>query len=153
MKQFLKHTLSALAVAGAMLSAHSAMAQIKVEPSPNGEVNIVVDFDVKPGKEADFEQVFHRSVTCARLEPGNITFNVHKVMDAPGHYVLYEQWRSEADLNEHFERPYTKTLFAMFDRDLKRPITEGGVRFVADMQPAPRTAPTISDPAANPECC
>ncbi|MEI9930139.1 MAG: antibiotic biosynthesis monooxygenase family protein [Rhizomicrobium sp.] len=66
---------------------------------------MVVDFPVKVGKEAEFERVFHRSVTCSRLEPGNITFNVHRVIDQPRHYVLYEQWRSVDALNSHFARP------------------------------------------------
>jgi quinol monooxygenase YgiN len=147
-----KLALGAVMAAGALASAQSALAQIKIEPSTNGEVSIMVDFDVKPGKEAEFEKVFQRSVMCARLEPGNITFNVHKVMDVKDHYVLYEQWRSETALNSHFERPYTKALFAMFDRNLTVPITQGGLRWVSDMAPAPRRAPVTTDPANTPAC-
>jgi Antibiotic biosynthesis monooxygenase len=91
-------------------------------------------------------------VTCSRLEPGNITFNVHKVMGTERSYVLYEIWRNEAAVNSHFARPYTVALFSMFDRNLARPITEGGLRFVQDLDPQPRSAPATTDPTSLAEC-
>ncbi|CAH2400604.1 putative quinol monooxygenase [Mesorhizobium ventifaucium] len=76
MNSLKKYALGALVAATAFISSQLAMAQIVLQPSPNSEVALVVNFEVKPGAEAEFEQVFHRSVTCSRLEPGNITFNV-----------------------------------------------------------------------------
>lgn len=147
-----KYLLSAIAAAAALFSAKPAMADIDIKPNTNGQVEIVVDFEVKPGKEAEFEQTFKRSVMCSRLEPGNITFNVHSVIDAPRHYVLYEQWRSTEALNSHFARPYTKALFSMFDRDLVHPVTDGGLRFIQEIDPAQRSAPATTDPASLAEC-
>ncbi len=144
--------LSAVVAAGALLSSQAADAQIALQPSPNGEVAIIVDFDVKPGAEAEFESVFRRSVTCSRLEPGNITFNVHKMMGGERSYVLYEVWRSEAAVNSHFARPYTVALFSMFDRNLVRPITDGGLHFVQDLDPQKRAAPATTDPTSLAEC-
>jgi quinol monooxygenase YgiN len=118
----------------------------------NGEVVLVVDFEVKPGSKTEFEQFFRRSVTCSRLEPGNVAFNIHKVVDSEGSYVLYEIWRSPAALEEHFAQPYTQALFAMFDRTLVRPVTEGGLRYIADLDPAARPAPVTSNPSSQAEC-
>jgi quinol monooxygenase YgiN len=116
-----------------------AQAQIAIEPTnDNGEVVLVVDFEVKAGFEAEFEEYFRRSVTCSRSEPGNVAFNIHKVVDRPNNYVLYEIWRDTEALESHFEQPYTKALFEMFDRTLVRPVTEGGLRFISDLDPAPR---------------
>ena len=152
MNMFKKIALSTVLAAGAFLSSQAAMAQIALQPSPNGEVAIIVNFEVKPGAEAEFESVFRRSVTCSRLEPGNITFNVHKILGSERNYALYEVWRNEDAVNSHFARPYTVALFSMFDRNLVRPITEGGLQFVQDLDPQPRSAPATTDPTSLAEC-
>jgi quinol monooxygenase YgiN len=137
----------------ALTSVGPAAGQIQVSPThPNGEVTLVVDFEVKPEKTQRFEAAFALSVRCSRLEPGNITFAIHRVVGAETRYVLYEVWRSTAALESHFARPYTRALFAMFDEALVRPVTEGGLRFIGDLSPAPRPAPIAGDPAADPAC-
>lgn len=40
----------------------------------------------------------------------------------------------------------------MFDRNLARPITKGGLRFVQDLDPQRRSAPVSADPTSLPEC-
>jgi quinol monooxygenase YgiN len=152
MNSLKKYALGALIAVTAFISSQAAMAQIVLQPSPNGEVALVVNFEVKPSAEAEFEKVFHRSVTCSRLEPGNIVFNVHKILGAERSYVLYEVWRNEAAVNSHFARPYTVALFSMFDHNLARPLSEGGLRFVQDLQPQARTAPANTDPSSIAEC-
>ncbi|MCB5206806.1 putative quinol monooxygenase [Methylovorus mays] len=153
MNNFKKYILGAFVAATAIISSQSALA-LDIKAGPTGEVALVVNFDVKPGAEAEFEKVFQRSVTCSRLEPGNVTFNVHKVLGAERSYVLYEIWRNKEALDSHFERPYTKALFAMFEQNLARPLTEGagGLNFVADLAPAPRPAPVTTDPTSVAEC-
>ncbi len=134
-------------------TAWSATAQMKIEAtSPNGETTLVVDLEVKPGFETEFEQAFRLSARCSRLEPGNVAFNFHKERDKSGRYVLYEIWRSPAALTAHFDRPYTKALFKMFDRALVKPVTEGGLRFISEIEPANRPAPVTDDPSSVPEC-
>lgn len=145
--------VTALSVALALaMPATSTRAQTPVKASANGEVVLVVDFEVKPGAEDEFERFFRRSVTCSRLEPGNVVFNLHKVVDAKGRYVLYEVWRSPAALEWHFAQSYTKDLFAMFDRALVRPVADGGLRFISDLDPSSRSAPANTTPASRSEC-
>lgn len=148
----LKMALATAATASAFLSAQAADAQVALQPSPNGEVTLVVNFEVKPGAEAEFEKVFRRSVTCSRLEPGNVTFNVHKIFGTERSYVLYEIWRNEDAVKSHFARPYTIALFSMFDRNLVHPLSEGGLKFVQDLDPQPRAAPAATDPNSRAEC-
>ncbi len=126
---------------------------MEIKPThPNGEVSLIVDFEVKPGFEAEFETFSRRSIACSRLEPGNIAFDIHRDTRDGRRYVLYEVWRSPAALQAHFAEPYTKALFAMFDRALTRPVTEGGLRFIADLLPSARSAPATGEPSANPDC-
>lgn len=130
-----------------------ASAQIEVRPThPNGEVSLVVDFEVKPGFEKEFETFFARSIKCVRLDPGNAVFAIHKVAGTEGRYVAFNVWRSAAALKSHFERPYTKALLAMQKRALVRQINEGGLRFISDLDPAKRIAPVAGDPSDNPDC-
>ena len=154
MNRFIKYACSTLLATAAFTASQSALADIDIKAGPTGEVALVVNFDVKKGAEAEFENVFRRSVTCSRQEPGNITFNVVKVIGAERSYVLYEVWRSKDALSSHFARPYTKSLFSMFERNLTRPLTEGagGLHFVADLAPSPRTAPATTEPSDLPEC-
>lgn len=154
MNHFKRYVLGALVAATAVVSSQSALADIEIKAGPSGEVALVVNFDVKPGAAAEFEKVFLRSVTCSRMEPGNVTFNIHKVLGAERQYVLYEVWRNKDALDSHFARPYTKTLFSMFERNLTRPLSEGagGLHFVADMAPVSRPAPATTDPASLAEC-
>jgi quinol monooxygenase YgiN len=141
-----------LAICVAVLGAPSASAQLKIQPSANGEVVLVVDIEVKPTMEAEFLQAFRRSVLCTRTEPGNVIFNLHKVHGSDRRYVLYEVWRSEQALNTHFETPYTKALFATFDKTLSQPVTAGGLRFLAEIDPAPRSRPATSEISPRTEC-
>ncbi|MEL1265120.1 putative quinol monooxygenase [Pseudoxanthomonas putridarboris] len=154
MNQFKKNIIGTFVAAAALVSSQSALAEIDIKAGPTGEVALVVDFEVKRGAETEFETVFHRSVTCSRLEPGNVIFNVHKVLGSERSYVLYEVWRDKDALDSHFARPYTKALFAMFERNLERPLSEGegGLHFVADLDPTPREAPAETDPASVAEC-
>jgi quinol monooxygenase YgiN len=152
MNNLKRYVLGSLVVAIALISSQTAMAQVALQPSPNGEVTLVVNFEVKAGAEAEFEKVFRRSVTCSRLEPGNVIFNVHKILGTERSYVLYEIWRNEAAVKSHFTRPYTVALFSMFDRNLARPLSEGGLRFVQDLQPQARKAPASTDPTSLAEC-
>jgi quinol monooxygenase YgiN len=142
-----------LALAAVTLTTAQANAQMKIEAtSPNGETTLVVDFEVKPGSEAEFEKAFRLSARCSRLEPGNVVFNFHKVRDQSGRYVLYEIWRSPEALKSHFERPYTKALFKMFETALVKPVTEGGLRFIGEIEPDKRAAPVAGDPSTVAEC-
>ncbi len=152
MNSLKRHVLGTLVAATAFISSPTAFAQVALQPSPNGEVTLVVNFEVKSGAEAEFEKVFRRSVTCSRLEPGNVTFNVHKILGAERSYVLYEIWRDDIAVKSHFARPYTVALFSMFERNLARPLSEGGLRFVQDLQPQARTAPATTDPTSLAEC-
>jgi quinol monooxygenase YgiN len=148
---FNRRILATVVSSGIFISAGTAVGQPAIQAGPNGEVVLIVNFEVKPGAEADFEKAFHRSVTCSRLEPGNVIFNVHKVFGAQRTYIQYEIWRSEDALKSHFGRPYTKALLAMFDRDLAVPLAKS-VQFVADLDPQPRGAPATTDPASTADC-
>lgn len=139
----------------AMAAAGPASAQDTAPAThPNGETALVVEFDVKPGSEAAFEDALQRLAVCAQRDPGAIVFNAHKVRDQPGRYTLYEIWRTPEALMAHWRRPYVKNLLATADTALAKPAAEGGIvrRFISELEPAARTPPVPGDPADDPEC-
>lgn len=145
-----RNTLAALAVAAA--AAAPAQAQVVTKAThPNGEVAFVVDFEVKPGFEAEFERLSQRSAHCARLDPGNAVFEVHKVIGAERAYAYHIVWRSPEALQSHLQRPYTKELVAMFGRALARPLSES-IRYIRDLAPPTRPPAAEGDPADDPVC-
>ncbi len=136
----------------AMSLATPAHAQVKAKPTnANGEVAFVVDFEVKPGSDEEFETYSKRSAVCARLDPGNVTFQVHKVVGAERRYLYYVVWRSPEALQSHLERPYTKALLGMFERSLAKPLSES-IRYLGDLSPSARPAPVSGDPSDDQRC-
>ena len=131
-----------------------ALAQVPARTAthPNGEVSLMAEFEVKPGFETEFETAFSRSSKCARLDPGNAAFVVHKVTGTTDRYIVYNIWRTADAFKRHLERPYTKALFVMQKRALVRPLSDGGLRFISDLDPAARTAPRRGDPSDDADC-
>jgi len=144
--------LIASLAAGACLAAGQASAADApdVKVAPNGEVIAVANLEVRPDAEADFEKLSQISIKCARLEPGNVSFTITKVLGASTPtYVMYEVWRDKAALQNHFVQPYTQALFDSFNRVLSAPPS---IKFVSELTPQSRTKPAKTDPKSLVEC-
>src|SRR5215470_11217394 len=46
----------------------------------------------------------------ARVEPGNINYDLHRSNDDPDVCILYENWKAPSDLAAHFELSYMKAF-------------------------------------------
>lgn len=86
--------------------------------------DLVVVFTVKEGEQQRFVRQFQYSAQNSRAEAGCAAFHIHSVKDAPNTFVLYERWETRADLDMHFEQPYTKELFNLFEEVLEKPVEE-----------------------------
>jgi NADP-dependent 3-hydroxy acid dehydrogenase YdfG/quinol monooxygenase YgiN len=53
-------------------------------------------------------------------EEGALAYRLHRDNEDPNVWVLYESWRSRADLDAHFAQPYTKALMEEFPQLLAR---------------------------------
>lgn len=117
----------------------------------NGETAFFIDIEVKPGTESEFEAAVLKSVKCSRLEPGNITFNIHKLYHDERKYVLYEVWRTPEHFKAHLNRPYTKVLMDTLNAAMVKPL-DASLHFAGDFAPAPRLEPGIAEPSKLDEC-
>lgn len=62
----------------------------------------------RPERSGELRDLFLDFAGRAPGEPGCLDFRVHRQVDQPDTYVLYEVWRSEADLTAHLDRPYMR---------------------------------------------
>ncbi|WP_315836175.1 putative quinol monooxygenase [Bradyrhizobium prioriisuperbiae] len=51
-------------------------------------------------------------VAPTRAEPGALDYVLHRSVDDPNTWLLYERWISRAALDAHFEQPHMKVLLA-----------------------------------------
>jgi quinol monooxygenase YgiN len=51
---------------------------------------------------------FAALVAPTRAESGCINYDLHRSNDDPSVWMLYENWRSPDDLEQHFKRPTSK---------------------------------------------
>jgi quinol monooxygenase YgiN len=67
------------------------------------------------GRSPDSEELGRRLnalVEPTRAEAGCINYHLHRSNEDRAVWMLYENWRSAADLNAHFEMPYLKEFVA-----------------------------------------
>jgi quinol monooxygenase YgiN len=81
---------------------------------------ILVEFKVKAGKEKDFEAAFVPCLEATRKEPGCVAYYLNHDPDHPDTYMMYEQFKSVAAIEEHLKQKHTQTLLSTVG-----PLTDG----------------------------
>lgn len=67
---------------------------------------ILVQFHVRDGTQELVEAAFAEAGIWTAAEPGAIAYELHRERQAPTRFVVYERWRSLADLDAHLRMPY-----------------------------------------------
>ncbi|MEV6975902.1 putative quinol monooxygenase [Kitasatospora sp. NPDC093806] len=65
----------------------------------------------KPERVDDLRQLLLSFVEPTRREPGCLEYHFHEDHGAPGVFVFYEVWRSEADLEAHLALPHLRDFW------------------------------------------
>ena len=82
---------------------------------------LVVSLTMRAGHENEVTEMFRKLQTATRQEPGCITYLVQRSRENPRHYLVYEQYKNEAALEEHRNSPHFKQF-----------ATDGVFRFVEE---------------------
>ena len=85
-------------------------------------VTVVATFKAKAGMEIAVKSAIEAAVAPTRSEPGCINYDLHQSAEDPALFMLYENWRSKKDLDEHLTMPHLKNLLGIEDDLLKEPI-------------------------------
>jgi quinol monooxygenase YgiN len=87
-----------------------------------GKVTVVATLKAKPGMEDTVRGAVEAVIAPTRAEPGCINYDLHQSNDNPSLFMLYENWTSKKDLDEHLAMPYLKDLIAKCDDMLSDPV-------------------------------
>ena len=84
---------------------------------------LLVTFKVKAGEEKKFEAAFAPALIATRKEPGCVAYFLNRDPDEANTYIMYEQFKSLAAVEDHLKQKHTETLLAtvipMCEGDLK----------------------------------
>lgn len=69
-------------------------------------LTLVAYLRAKAGREEELGQRLRTLIEPTRRESGCLNYDLHCSHDEPGTWMLYENWRSRADLDLHFGMPY-----------------------------------------------
>src|SRR5689334_6460576 len=67
---------------------------------------LMVRFQVRDGTQDEVEAAFARASTKTRSESGVIAFDLNREAGDPTRFVVYERWRTLADLEAHLRTPH-----------------------------------------------
>jgi quinol monooxygenase YgiN len=83
--------------------------------NPADPLAVLVRFKVKEADGEKVEAAFARVRSLTQNEPGSRAYELNRDPRDPGRFVVYEQWRSLADLEAHFRKDYFSALRAEFN--------------------------------------
>jgi quinol monooxygenase YgiN len=81
-------------------------------PSSATQLTLVAFISAKPGRGDELGRRLLNLVELARAEVGNINYDLHRSNEDPDVWMLYENWKTPADLAAHFEMTYMKAFLA-----------------------------------------
>ena len=87
-----------------------------------GKVTVVATFKAKAGMEEAAREAIQALVAPTRAEAGCINYDLHQSPEDPSVFMLYENWVSQKDLDEHLEMPYLKDILGKADDLFREPV-------------------------------
>jgi quinol monooxygenase YgiN len=79
---------------------------------PAGAYAVVAEIRARPGKEGELRAATLPLVAAVRNEPDNLLYFLQEDREAPGRFVFYEIFRTEADFKAHNASPHVQAWFA-----------------------------------------
>jgi|GEM_PF-748218 len=102
----MKKAASWIGLAGILVTAGLLLAAAPGEPGGGGVVCLDVIYTIQAGHEAEAVDDLRQLQAATRKEPGNLMFLIHRSTDNPRQFLIYEQYRSQADLDTHLAKDY-----------------------------------------------
>ena len=88
----------------------------------DGKVTVVATFKAKVGMEDTAKDALMALIAPTRAESGCINYDLHQSSDDPSIFMLYENWISKKDLDDHLTMPHLKDLLGKADDIFKEPV-------------------------------
>jgi quinol monooxygenase YgiN len=97
---------------------HTGDAQTACRRPPTKEftmstpLTLLAELKASPGQAEELGARLQALVAPTRREAGCLGYALHRSSDDPDLFVLYENWRSRRDLDQHLAKPYLLDFFA-----------------------------------------
>lgn len=85
-------------------------------------LTVLARVKAKAEKLQQVEKTLAGLIGPTRQEPGCISYTLHQSNDDPCVFVFVEVWRSQADLDEHLQKPYLQAFVAEAGELLAEPL-------------------------------
>jgi quinol monooxygenase YgiN len=85
-------------------------------------LTVVARLRARPGQETELRHQLQRLVNPTRDESGCVTYELSESKNEPGHFLFYEVWKSDADLDEHFQTSHMKAIGKVLPKLLAEPM-------------------------------
>ena len=86
------------------------------------KVTVVATIKAKDGLVEKVREAIEALVAPTRSESGCINYDLHQSIDEPSLFMLYENWTSKKDLDEHLAMPYLADFLGKADDLLAEPV-------------------------------
>ncbi len=86
------------------------------------KLTVVAQFKTKKGKEEQARQVLMSLIAPTRAEKGCIDYVLHQDPKDPSRFLFYENWTSQAALDQHMKTPHLQKLAAQAEELFDGPI-------------------------------
>ncbi|MBO9715396.1 MAG: antibiotic biosynthesis monooxygenase [Pseudoxanthomonas sp.] len=127
MKLPLSSRIAAMPVAAALWATSAVAAAdspvARYGAIPPGAYAVVAEVRAKAGKEDELRAITLPLVRQVRAEPNNLVYFLHEDRQAPGHFVFYEIFATQADFEAHNATPHVQAWFARLAE-----LADGGVQ-------------------------
>lgn len=118
-------SLAALSAIGCARHANQHQDLVRYNHLPVETYAVVADVRARPGREDELRAATFPLVAQVRAEPNNLLYFLHEDREAPGHFVFYEIFASQADFEAHNATPHVKAWFERL-----HDLADGDVRVV-----------------------
>lgn len=89
-----------------LVSARSSAQGTAKSSGPEGMVCVDVMYTIRAGHEDEAMDDLRKLAAETRKEPGNVQYLIHRSVDDPRKFLIYEQYRSQAAMETHQAKDY-----------------------------------------------
>jgi len=82
---------------------------------------VIVILEAKTGREMELQSALEDVVKPSRAEKTCLEYRLHRSLDNPCQFILYENWISKEKHQEQFTKPYIMELASKVENLLARP--------------------------------
>ncbi|MDM8535970.1 putative quinol monooxygenase [Desulfobacterales bacterium HSG17] len=86
------------------------------------KVTVVAKCKAKPGMEDKVRAELMALVDPTRSEPGCINYDLHCSGEDKSLFMLYENWKSKQDLDDHLAKPHLQEFIGKAESILAEPV-------------------------------